>query len=240
MIISHKYKYIFIQLEKTASTAIAKELEENYNGKKILWKHARYEDFLYAADKKQKKYFAFAGIRNPLDIAVSRYHLRKLGKGNNKNKNNLRQYLFIRKTNADFSRFFKKFYAKYIYDDWKSKKFQSLDYIYHYENLQKDFKELLKKIGIKQKRPLPLFNKTPEKKQDIYSYYTEDIQPLAMIIFQPYMKKHGYKFPKDWKKPNILQKIFIGFPLHIKHIFARMIHIFLDFPPIYKKAKNIP
>ena len=46
MIISHKYKYVFVGLPLAASTAISKELCEQYDGKAILAKHSIYQDFL--------------------------------------------------------------------------------------------------------------------------------------------------------------------------------------------------
>lgn len=242
MIISHKYKYLFIQTEKTASTAIAKELCKNYNGAPILWKHARYEDFLAIATPKEKKYFIFAGIRNPLDAVVSLYYMRKKGIDNKstnflfKIRENLKKHNFIKKNNADFTMFFKKFYGNKIYNnDWKTRKFHLLNYIYRYENLQKDFSEILKKIGIKQKRPLPLFWETPNKKKDFESYYSKDIQPRAKIVFNKYMKKWNYKFPENWKKPTIWDKIFISIPLNIRYFLGYLIYFIVGIPFIYKK-----
>jgi len=239
MIISHKYKYLFIQLEKTASTAIAKELRRNYEGIPILWKHARYEDFLKIATPEEKKYFVFAGIRNPLDIVVSRYYLRKLGIGNKQNKIILKRHNFIKENDADFSSFFKKFYSNKIYNDWKTKKFNSLDYIYRYENLQEDFSKVLKKLGIKQKGVIPLINKTPEKEDNFESYYSKDIQPRVKIVFGRYIKKWGYRFPKDWKEPTIWEKISISIPLNIKHFLYRMFHIIIDISSVHQKMYNL-
>ena len=59
MIVSDKYKYLFIQHPTTASTSIALELCLKYDGKPILWKHANYRDFLTIATEEQKKYFVF-------------------------------------------------------------------------------------------------------------------------------------------------------------------------------------
>ena len=74
MVISHKHKYLFIQIPQTASSAIAKELCEIYNGSHILRKHSHYFEFEQQASPDEKKYFAFAGIRNPLDTTVSVYY----------------------------------------------------------------------------------------------------------------------------------------------------------------------
>jgi hypothetical protein len=70
MIISHIHKYLFVELPRTGSTAISRELLQNYQGVKILRKHATYFDFLKRKARREK-YFVFSGIRNPLDDAVS-------------------------------------------------------------------------------------------------------------------------------------------------------------------------
>src|SRR4051812_19495236 len=73
MVISDKYRYVFIELYFTGSTAISSELCELYDGKKILNKHSRYHEFLKIATEEQKKYFVFSCIRNPMDMVVSAY-----------------------------------------------------------------------------------------------------------------------------------------------------------------------
>ena len=70
MIISHKYKYLFVELPLTASTAVSKELRENYDGESILYKHATYHEFLKIASPEEKKYFVFSGMCNPLDMEL--------------------------------------------------------------------------------------------------------------------------------------------------------------------------
>lgn len=47
MIISHKYRLLFIEVPLTASWAIHHELCNNYEGKPILHKHATYSDYLF-------------------------------------------------------------------------------------------------------------------------------------------------------------------------------------------------
>ena len=55
MIISHKHKYVFIELPMTGSTAINNELRENYDGIYVLKKHSSYRDFLKDATEAEKK-----------------------------------------------------------------------------------------------------------------------------------------------------------------------------------------
>lgn len=238
MIISHKHKYVFIQLDKTASTAIAKELYENYEGTPILWKHARYEDFMKIATHEEKKYFIFSGIRNPLDTTVSYYHLFKLGWAKT-DKSNIKRIEFIKRKNANFNEYFKKFLIKNIYEDWKTKNFNKLDYIYRYENIQQEFAIILKKLNIPQKRPLPVFNKTPEKNIDYLSYYDKNIQGISKIIYNRFMKRFNYKFPKEWKEPNFYERFILSPFLYIKYIFQILEHIIIDHPSIYKRYYKI-
>ena len=73
MVISHKYKYIFVELPRTASTAISNQLVKYYDGHKILIKHASYQNLKYFYKDKYLDYFVFSCVRNPLDRTVSFY-----------------------------------------------------------------------------------------------------------------------------------------------------------------------
>ena len=243
MVISHKYKYVFIQLDRTASTTIAKELVEYYDGKHILWKHARYCDFLKIANEEEEKYFAFSGMRNPLDVIVTEYFRTKIdmfGRFSNINKRrgvsklNIKKHNYISNNNADFTSFYKKFYYTQIYNEWKTKDFEKLDFIYCFEDLQRQFSNILRKLRIKQKRPLPVVNKTPERKNDFTSYYTKEIQSRAKIVLGKYMIKWGYTFPINWNNPSLLKRVYFGIPLNIKYQMKRVFHQLIDTPYIYQ------
>ena len=73
MVISHYYKYIFIETPQTGCSAIRNELLENYKGEIILNKHSVYSEFLASASKEEREYFAFSSIRNPLDKHTSSF-----------------------------------------------------------------------------------------------------------------------------------------------------------------------
>ncbi|MBA3404443.1 MAG: hypothetical protein H0U13_07160, partial [Gemmatimonadaceae bacterium] len=67
MIISDRHRYLFVELPRTGSTAIHRELCAMYDGEPILQKHATYGDFLKIATDDQRRYFVFSTVRNPLD-----------------------------------------------------------------------------------------------------------------------------------------------------------------------------
>lgn len=216
MIISHKYKYLYVEIPHTGSTAISTELRQNYEGVPILRKHANYREFLQNATAEEKQYFVFAGIRNPLDEAVSLYYKYKTNHDNrytrprntpvkrgkaNVTNGNVRLFNFVNDTGADFPAFFKKAY-KLPYNNVSSISHQYCDFIIRFEHLAADFAEVLRLIGIEPVRQLPHVNKTDAKRSNFISYYTPEIVDQAVKVFGPFMKKWGYEFPPEWDVPS--------------------------------------
>ncbi len=222
MIISHTHKYLFIELPMTGSTAISKELREQYDGVSILQKHSTYLDFLRVANEAEKQYFVFAGIRHPLDQVVSHYFKFKTGHDGqftaeehlDKLKKNclfrlaygyshMARYRFIQEHNADFATFFLKFYRA-PYNNWSSMAHRHFDYVIHFEHLAEDFERAIAALGLTLKRPLPVRNKTAEKATNFFSYYdTPTLQQRAMQVFGPFMEQWSYDFPDEWTSSSI-------------------------------------
>jgi hypothetical protein len=210
MIISHKHRYLFIEIPHTGSTAIKHELCDCYDGISILKKHSFYSDFLKIATSEEKKYFVFAGIRNPLDEVVSKYF--KL-KTNHRDKytdpNKLLKHRGIQKWRAikmfaeiqdnkiDFERFFMKYYFV-PYTNFASLVKGHYQYLIRFENLQEDFARALHFVGLEPQRPLPVKNSTKSRERDFWSYYTPTMIPRAKKVFGPFMQQWGYEFPSEW------------------------------------------
>lgn len=210
MIISHKHKYVFVALPQTGSTAISLELRQNYDGEKILFKHATYEDFLRMATPEEKGYFVFSCIRNPLDYAVSQYfkyvtdHKHKYTDPNRVQRMKgivaqlyRQRFEFVRREQPTFAEYFVKYYRT-PYSNWSSLSHKDFDFIIRFEHLQEDFAEALRRIGLELVRPLPHTNPTAKKSQDYIKYYTSDIIAHAKWVFGPYMKQWNYEFPSEW------------------------------------------
>jgi hypothetical protein len=220
MVISDKYKYLFVEMYNTGSTSISNELCELYDGKRILKKHSRYHEFLKIATEEQKKYFVFSGIRNPMDSIISVYskfvsnHKGKFtnpddwkANGGYVKERQLKLYADVKSSNLSFQEYFKKYY-KLPYDKWSRLDHAKFDYIIRYENIQNDFRTVLQKLNIEPKRELPRLNKT-EGKDDYTKYYTPEIRKRAVFVFGPFMHKWGYSFPGDWniKNPPLTSRI---------------------------------
>jgi hypothetical protein len=217
MIISHKHKYVFIELPQTASSAIAKELKTNYDGQEILFKHALYStDFLKQATDEEKRYKRISGLRNPADICVSNYFKFKTDHENRYSQPRLLKHGFLRKyimrwwnvrqyknivgKNESFEDFFNRAYA-IPYASWSIIEHKNMDYIIRFENLNADFDAALKTIGVEKVRDIPVANKTAEKTKTFWEYYeTDKAKKRAKYIFGPYLKRWGYTFPESWDK----------------------------------------
>lgn len=214
MIISHKYKYVFVGLPLAASTAISKELCDQYDGEPILAKHSIYQDFLKVATSEEKTYKVIACSRNPLDISVSYYtKMVNDSSGNFSNEKLLRKNgghlkmrdfklsKYLRKNNASYTDFLKRFYL-FPFDNWLSITTPYCSYVIRFEHLQEDFEKALIQCEITPKRPLPIVNKT-KKKKSFESFYTDENKVLSLSIFGPYMQKHGIEFPENWKENKV-------------------------------------
>ncbi len=215
MIISHKYKFLFIGLPFSASSAISKELHLQYDGESYLRKHSLYHEFKIKATKSELKYFVFAVQRNPMEIAVTVYEKMKANtKGNFTNselflengghitKQQIKRFNYIKDNKASFQQYFKKFHKK-AYDNLSSLTIDNCDFVIKYENIAEDYLVALKKAGVSNPQPLPVANKTAGKKNDLLAYYTNDIKEISAAVFGPFLEKYNYSFPKKWGKIKV-------------------------------------
>lgn len=208
MVISQRHRYLFVELPYTASTAIAAELCEQYDGTRILYKHAKYIEFARTARPKELHYFVFSSIRNPLDEAVSHYFRYKTNHDEmftdrerieryGISRQELRFYRWVRDTNPSFAQFLVHAY-RFPHDNWSALSHRNFDSIIRFEHLQTEFGETLKRLGLELKRPLPVKNKTGGKDSEYLAYYTPEVIPHAKRAFGHFMREWGYSFPPAW------------------------------------------
>jgi hypothetical protein len=208
MILSDDRKYVFVELPQTGSTAIARELCENYGGRPVLAKHAFYSDFLRHARPDQKDYFVFAGVRNPMDVIVSRYlKIRNDHKGTYTTPEArvanggwvtdamMERYRFVTENDASFMDYFVRYY-RWPYEDWATMFHDRFDFVYRFEDMLQGFDQALHLMGIEPVRPLPEVNKTTGK-ASWESYYDPECPRIA-FVFGPYLEQFGYGYPEGW------------------------------------------
>ena len=213
MVISHKKRYLFIEMPHTASTAISKELCELYDGEPILTKHSNYSEYLHSLHKTAVDYFVFAAVRNPLDQVVTEYSKMKsdhhgsfTSTKNHEERGGWVSALHLRKfnlvaQNASFAEYLKTFYAA-IYHNSVLMGHDKFNFIMRFENIATDFMTVLHMLGITPVRPLPTVNKT-HRREGFSEFYDPAAQLHAARVFGPFMKQWGYKFPQEWPQPSV-------------------------------------
>jgi hypothetical protein len=198
MIISNKHKYIFVGLPLSGSSAISKELIENYSGEPILEKHSNIWELKRKTDIRIRDFKVIACLRNPYELFYSQYSKFKA------NPNNVftKTKYFVENgghvTKGD-RRLFKSVQEGLSYHDFVKRKFvlpvdnlfsynyKYLDIIINFHNLNSSFQDAIRKIGLEPKRDLPIVNKTRKKDEGI------DFADVKNIprVFKPFLNEYG-------------------------------------------------
>lgn len=211
MVISQRYKYIFIELPRTGTTAIANELCELYNGTKILSKHATYADFLDQCTSEEADYFSFSCRRHPIDRTYSYFIKMKNGYYDYKFNNGdttlyekvflLPMVKWVKENDVSFQDFLEKRY-KLPYTDWRILNHKELDFIINFESLNADFIKALNKINIDPVRDLPKKNVTGERKE--FTQVVKEVDPKVIRdVFGPFLISHNYNTPHYIKNHDL-------------------------------------
>jgi len=187
MIISHKYKFITIDIPKTGTTSINVALNDVLGvndftvkmSQDIGMRHATYEQCMKKFSGFEN-YFVFAFVRNPWDRLLSFYLFKKHNAANKIPQDmSFKDFLSLN-LSEDFP-------GQYFYIDG----FHDFSFVGRFENLQQDFNAVCDKIGIPQQQ-LPHKNKTNHK------HYTEHYDnETRAIVAEKYAKdieSFGYKF----------------------------------------------
>lgn len=195
MIISNKHKYIFIELPRTGTTAIASELLENYDGEEIFKKHTTYRHFLKNCSKEKNNYYAFSCRRNPIDRIFSYYEKMKNGYYDYKwTKDSISTYekysllptvKWIQQNDISFDEYLNKKF-KLPYCDWSILDHARLNYVIDFEDLNNGFKSVLNELEIDIIRDLPEKNVTKEKRKIEDVLNKVSTKELARV-FGPYL-----------------------------------------------------
>jgi hypothetical protein len=195
MIISPKYKFVFILNEKTGCTSIYNVLKNIDDRKKIVGEIVPkdHNNYLYSKHTSCSEfqnnhsdfndYFKFAFVRNPWDRVVSWYNFSMKIKNPDKDR-------II--TGKDFLSFILEFQNIWGNESQNQYEFtKCCDFIGRYENLQNDFNIICDKIGIPQQK-LPHKNKTKHKHYT--EYYDEETKQIIAEVFAKDIEYFGYKF----------------------------------------------
>lgn len=173
MIISFKHKYIFVGLPNSGSSAISKELIENYDGVSIENKHTSIPYFKWKHKVDLNDYFIFGVYRDPIDICFSQFSKIKVNakgaytnsllqkrNGGFVSKRDYAFFLEVQNSNLSFEQYLTKKYFFIPYDNLFSINKKYFNFIINFNSLNEGFKEALSLCNLKVVRDLPLYNKT--------------------------------------------------------------------------------
>ena len=174
--INHKYKVIFVHVNKTGGVSIATTLRM----KQIYCHDPSSEINKQVGNNVWNDYFKFSFVRNPFDKIVSQYHFNRhlFGFKNSTFKEYIKAWSEGKKIS-----WFPQLNLWYI-----DKK---LDFIGRFENLQEDFNVVCDKIGIPHKK-LPHKNKSKHKHYT--KYYDDETREIVAEKFAKDIEYFGYKF----------------------------------------------
>jgi hypothetical protein len=197
MIISPKYKFVFIAPEKTGCTSVYNSLENIDDTKKIVGEIVPkdHNNYLYSKHTSCSEftnnhsefsdYFKFAFVRNPWDRVVSWYMFSKSLENPDQSRD---------LTSIGFKEYIKKFGNIWSNEQQDQYKFVGCcDFIGRFENLQEDFNSVCDKIGIPRQQ-LPYRNKTKHKHYT--EYYDDETREIVAKRFAKDIEYFGYEFGK--------------------------------------------
>jgi hypothetical protein len=184
MRISHKHKFVYIAVPKTASFTMREclnpysdiALKLIHGGDAHAKIHEVRDEYFKNEESKFTNYFKFAFVRNPWDLQVSRFH-----------------YHFKDYPEKSFKECFMDGDAvPTVQSDWLTINGEyCINFIGKYENLQQDFNVICDKIKIpKQKLP----RKNASKHKHYTEYYDEETKQIVAEKYAKDIKYFGYKF----------------------------------------------
>ena len=216
MIISHKHKYIFFKTRKTAGTSLqialsefcgdddiitgshkfyGEETEKHFSGINMdkFWTDHPHptlkETKMFLGEDIWNSYFKFAFVRNPYEIAVSRYYWERRGKLkiDDCSIDNFRMWVKNELVNKSFDLMY-----PYIVDNGLI----DLDFIGRYETLQDDVDYLSKIINLPEIKLGQ--NKSGYRDKLHYSkHYDEESKNMVSNFFEKDLNMFNYSFEND-------------------------------------------
>ena len=206
MIISHKYKFIYIRNPKTATTSIGKYLESidpdciSSDKTTIPYGHETYEEVKDFITKDVfDSYFKFTLMRDPKDWFISQYVMNKdYYHHSNERIHILLNDDFILNSPVnntidydDFIMFYvmlTKWFKKNSQLSWVN---ENLDFIGSFENINEDFEKIKGILKLPDDEPLPKLNnnqsykyKLSEKSEQLFNILYEKDNELYQKLFQ--------------------------------------------------------
>jgi chondroitin 4-sulfotransferase 11 len=203
--INHRYKFIFVHINKCAGQSIRRALPRGTRGHHTIM---HYIELCRAKGRDPSEYFKFTFVRNPWDKIVSFYHYHKRRKwelfpwteANAPEFNAFIQKIFVEDGGALAYEVFRGRGGESTHRlrlsnslDWVSGPDGKVlvDFIGRVENLQADFDQACDRIGVR-RRDLGHVNRSTHK--PYWEYYNEESRRIVAERFSKDLDYFGYRF----------------------------------------------
>lgn len=174
MVINQAKKVIFIGIPFSASSAISKELIDNYGFEPLFHKHSNIPLLIAnRPDIRLDEYIVAAVKRDPVDVVFTSYNKIKnnahgvftdtkyfVENGGHVTRRARKIYKDLQLQKWSFNDYVKHVYRIFPYDSYLSYNKPYINFTIDGRFLDNDFQRLLTKANIASKGPLPVYNKT--------------------------------------------------------------------------------
>lgn len=183
MIVSQRYKFIFVHNPKVAGTSITDALSHFNDFDDIAdSKHETINQFFQRCNVHSTSYYVFGFVRNPWDRLSSFYHY---WKDTDPKLKKLRDINELAKCLGEpWTRGFYSLRPQYLF-------FNNDTHIGRFERLQSDFDEICDALVIG-RQPLARINES--KNEDYASQYSEEGAELVYNFYKQDVMRYGYDF----------------------------------------------
>lgn len=209
MVTSEKYKYVFIGIPYSGSTAISKELCLLYDGEAVLAKHSNIQMLLHRGIDLSSCTVA-AVLRDPYEMMRTHFYNMKnpppgwfedakynIENGGHLRKIDRQRYAVVQREQLSFSDYVKRYHLL-PYDTFFSLNKPYVDFVIEFSDLSNSFRQFLLACGIEPVRDLPIENKSSNKSA------RETDNQATPVCLQPFMYENRQLLKLQIDRPNIL------------------------------------
>ena len=196
MILSPKYKFMFLHIPKSAGTTIRSILKTKDKKIKEIFGHPTFSEIQTKYDV--SNYYKFTFTRNPWDRFVSTFFYLKKNNKNEKLLNEARKKVcnysfasFVKELHLEKNQFSKHYFIHFRPQIHFLESMDNIDFIGRFENIQEDFDVVCDKIGISHQE-LPHFNRVKHKHYT--EYYDDETRQIVAKMYAKDIEYFGYEF----------------------------------------------
>ncbi len=216
-VLSERWSYLYLLAPRTASTATADTLVKQGAGEWIppddievdgeivvQRKHSTTGDLIdygLLPEDRVRDLFVFCTVRNPFDSLVSLW---------SKKRSEYQPLLddpdsFVNRLPG--FRDDMEFVLNHTFSEWVEERLsdakptsmydgfvEHADAVMRFERLDRDFPQVMRRIGLRRLREIPVLNTTDSRDDDYRRYYTHRARRIVQRVYGPDLDRFGYRF----------------------------------------------